>query len=114
MCEQNEAVQALNEWIAENQSRITDAVLAAFSRIDGVSEAMTDIGVLGAERVRQKIVGLITAAHAVLPEFIGEAFAHEFSEVTDPLAPSLKTATEAIAANRRAEFIDLLIQRHGL
>lgn len=113
MCQLEQAMQYLNEWIEENQPRITNAVLAAFLKIDGVSEAMTDSDAVGTERVTQKINGLITAAHGVLSEFIGEAFSDEFSEVTGPLQLSLIAITEQIATERRSVFIELLIQRHG-
>jgi len=113
MCQQDQAKQYLDEWIEENQLGITSAVLAAFSRIDGVSEAMTDIDAIGTNRVHQKISGLIAAAHSVLPQYIGEEFGREFPDVTTGLAASLKSVAEQIATEQRDEFIDMLIQRHG-
>ena len=112
MSKLDQAMRYLNEWIEENQQGITTAVLAAFSKINDVSEAMTDIDVHGATYVQQKIDGLITAAHAVLPEFIREAFENEFSTVREPIiASALKKATELIARERRSEFIRMLIER---
>ena len=113
MCKLDQAMQLLNEWIEENRPRIRNAVMAAFLRLDGVAEAMTDSDAGGAERVRQRTIGLIVAAESVLPSFIGDEFEREFSEVTEPLASALKQAAVQIAEDERSELINQLIQRHG-
>ncbi len=65
-----ECAAIASDWVNENWQNIQDARLDALERVDGVSEALTDPDAQGDEAIRQKIDGLITAANAVLPEYV--------------------------------------------
>lgn len=102
------------QWFATNQAAIDQAVLAALDRVDGLSEALTDPDSTGLEAVRQKVEGLITAARAVLPAYMGESFELAFATSSAGLRETLRAQSESICFENLDFYIDALLRRSGL
>ena len=106
------SMEKLTLWIAQNQGRITRAILTAFKKVDGVSEALTDIDVTGDEKTKQKIEGLITAARGVLAEYTADAFEEEFTDQHADVRDALKRNSRSIVHGRKEEFVTLLVDSY--
>ena len=107
---EQEKSEIFDEWVCENQPRITAATIAALRKVDGVSEAMTDPDASGLEARKIKVEAVITASHAVLAEYIGEEFDREFSSVDNGFRIQLKQNSELAAREHLSNFIDLLLE----
>ena len=110
--EQADGPAELAKWVTKNQLRITRATLVAMSRVEAMSEALTDLDLVGEGTTKDKIDAIITASRAVLAERMGEAFEDEFSDVSDQQRSSLKKASEAIVREGHGKWADLVIEKY--
>lgn len=101
-----------SDWVNENWQNIQDARLDALERVDGVSEALTDPDAQGDEAIRQKIDGLITAANAVLPEYVADALVQRCAPETEQLRQTLRRLAESIARENLSIYTIALIERY--
>jgi hypothetical protein len=109
--EEPEPAQLLAEWIAENQPRISEAVLDALETLDEVAKAMTDSSLKDNAALRQRI-HMILFASANLPDYMAEQFEAKFATETPVLREALQKQACLIARDQISDFIDPLIARH--
>lgn len=108
--EQERAI--IDAWFAEYGPKISEAVVDALNRLDGVADALTDIDAAGFELARQKVQAIILCADAVAAQYLSESFGRMFAASSDGLRATLMEMSMIIYKTDPAPFVDALIRRY--